>query len=244
MAIAASVSVAAIAQAEDYQIEGGLSYTSFDYDIAGSDSSIGLDGRYHIETVSTSGVVLNEAAFVGRNSNVHVSYETQDKMDTDTVTIGVEWWFEDIYVSADNTSIDVGGVDGSNTYINLGYMVGEKTLAALIYVTGDIPEDGMGLRVKHVGEFGGKTVNLEAQYADVDGESEFVISGDYYFSDTLSAGLSVADGDVNLAAAALRADGTTTVSVKNFFTPKISGELDYAVTGDDSAITLRAAMRF
>lgn len=244
MAIAASVSVAAIAQAQDYQIEGGLNYTSFDYDIAGSDSAMGLDGKYHIETVSTSGTVLNEAAFVGRNSNIHAAYSTQDKADTDNMNIGVEWWFEDIYAAAALLSNDTPAGDSSNTALEVGYMVAENTLVALGMITGDIPEDAMGLRVKHVGEMGGSTVNLEASYTDVDGDGEFTIGGDYYFSEKLSVGASLADGDVNLAAVAPRNDATTTVSVKNFFTDTISGELDYSITGDDSLFALRAAMRF
>src|SRR5690606_26978998 len=123
MAIAASVSVAAIAQAEDYQIEGGLSYSTIDYDAGGDDSTIGLDGTYYIETVSTSGTVLNEAAFVGRNNNISVNYATTDKADTDDLAIGVEWWFEDIYAAAALLSNDTPAGDASNTALEIGYMV-------------------------------------------------------------------------------------------------------------------------
>lgn len=233
MAIAASVSTAAIASAEDYQIEGGLSYTSISPDVGSSDSAIGLDGTYYIETVSTSGHVLNEAAFIGRNNNINAQYTMVDKADFDTTDIGVEWWFNDIYAAL---NINDNDGFGTNT-VQVGYMVQENTLVALVMQTGDQPEDGMGLRAKYVGSVGDNTINLEAAYIDTDGDSSTMIGGDYYFSETLNAGLMIEDSD-------LAADPTNTISVKNFFTPKISGELDYAMTGDDSMMTLRAAMRF
>jgi hypothetical protein len=234
MAIAASVSTAAIAQAQDYQIEGGLSYSTTSFDAANnSPTAIKLDGTYHTESVSTSGVVLNEAAFVGRNNNINAAY-TQNDSDTgadstDATDIGVEWWFENIYAAANMQDTDGFG---TNT-IQLGYMLQENTLVALVMQTGDQAEDGMGLRAKYVGD----NTNLEAMYVDTDGNTATAFGGDYYFSDTLSAGLMLADSDA-------ATDGTTTISVKNFFTPVISGELDYAMTGDDSTTTLRAAMRF
>jgi len=237
MAIAAGVSVQGVALAQDYQIEGGLSYSTVDFDAGGDDSIIGLDGTYHIKSVSTSGTVLNEAAFVGRNSNINASYQTVDTADFDITDIGVEWWFEEIYAAANINDEDGFG---TNT-IQLGYMVAKNTLVAAIFQTGDQPEDGMGLRVKHVGELGGKTVNLEAAMIDTDGDATTMIGGDYYFSEALSVGVSMVDSD-------LAADASTTLSVKNFFTETISVELDYTMNAmggtDDTMIGLRAAMRF
>jgi len=233
MVIAASVSTAAIAQAQDYQIEGGLSYVSITPDVGTDDTAMGLDGTYYIETVTTADTVLNEAAFVGRNNNIGAQYLMVDKADFDATNIGVEWWFEDIYAAANMEDVDGFG---TNT-IQVGYMVQEKTLVAFVMQTGDQPEDGMGLRAKHVGAVGDNTINLEAMYTDTDGDAATMIGGDYYFSNTLSAGLSIEDSD-------LAADPTNTISVKNFFTPVISAELDYAMTGDDSMFEIRGAMRF
>lgn len=240
MAIAASVSTAAIAQAQDYQIEGGLSMISNSPDIGDSTTDMRLDGTYYIETVSTSGVVLNEAAFVGRNNNINAAYTIIEATpdDLNATNIGVEWWFEDIYAAADMTSDESNGPTlEDQTTLQLGYMLQENTLVALVMQTGDQPEDGMGLRAKYVGQAGDNTINLEAMYMDTDGNAATMIGGDYYFSDTLSAGLSIEDSDFAV-------DPTNTISVKNFFTPTISGEIDYSMTGDDSATTIRAAMRF
>ena len=233
MAIAASVSTAAIAQAQDYQIEGGFTYLSISPDVGDSDSAMGLDGTYYIESVSTSDVVLNEAAFVGRNNNINAAYITVDEADFDGTDIGVEWWFENIYAAANMEDFN----EVATNTLQLGYMVGEKTLLALVMETGDQPEDGMGLRAKHVGSVGDNTINLEAMYTDTDGNAATEFGGDYYFSDELSLGLSIADSDSAV-------DPTTTISVKNFFTPTISGELHYSMEGDDSTTALRAAMRF
>ena len=230
MAIAASVSVAAIAQAEDYQVEGGLAIMDPDNPLA--DNTITIDGRYHVETVSTDGTVLNEAAFVGRNSNIHAEFWDADT-GGDGSTIGVEWWFENIYAAL--AADDNNGF--SNTHIEGGYMVGENTLVALGMVTGDVLEDIISLRAKHVGELGDNTVNLEAKITDDSVNSDFMVGGDFYFSETLSAGLDFSDGDSFV-------DPLLAVNVKNFFTPKISGELTFYDNGTTNPIEVRAAMRF
>ncbi len=234
LAMAAAISAQGTSVfAQDYQIEGGLTYGAISPDVGDSDSAIGLDGTYHIESVSTSGVVLNEAAFVGRNNNLYANFLQVQDAETDESNIGVEWWFEDIYAAL-NMNDDDGF--GTNT-VRVGYMVQENTLVNLVMQTGDQPEDGMGLEAKYVGDLGENTINLEASYIDTDGNTATEFGGDYYFSDELSAGLTIADSDG-------AADPTNTIRVKNFFTPVISGELHYAVTGDDSVTALRGAMRF
>src|SRR5690554_7632865 len=85
MAVAAASFVATPAIAQDYQMEAGLSYISYDYDAGGDDSVTGVDFRYNLETVSTAGKPLAEAEFLGRNGGINLSYSDQDTVDNTNI---------------------------------------------------------------------------------------------------------------------------------------------------------------
>src|SRR5690554_531212 len=108
MAVAAASLVAQPALAQDYQMEAGLSYISYDYDAGGDDSAIGVDFRYNFETVSTAGKPLSEAGFLGRNGGVNLGYMAVDKADTTALNIGGDYWIDDLYVAVSYVNFDDG----------------------------------------------------------------------------------------------------------------------------------------
>ena len=244
MAVAAASLVAQPALAQDYQMEAGLSYISYDYDAGGDDSVIGVDFRYNFETVSTAGKPLAEAQFLGRNGGVGLSYSDQDKVDYTNINIGADYWFEDVYVAAalNNYDYDNGFFkdDGNNYQLTGGYMLGESLLAYVSYLDGDAFDSASFLLgTKYVADMGGNYANLEAVLGIHDEVNNLGLVGDYFLNNELSVGLfaSISD-DTDIE------EHVFGVAAKYFVTPVVSGELEYAVQDKDSAIGIRLAARF
>ncbi len=240
MAVAAASFVATPAIAQDYQMEAGLSYISYDYDAGGDDSVIGVDFRYNFETVSTAGKPLAEAEFLGRNGGINLSYSDQDTVDNTNINVGGNYWFEDIYVAAELNNYDVGFDDGNNYQLTGGYMLGESLLAYVSYLDGDAFDSASFLLgTKYVADMGGNYANLEAVLGIHDEVNNLGLVGDYFLNNELSVGLfaSISD-DTDIEEHAFG------VAAKYFVTPVVSGELEYAVQDKDSAIGIRLAARF
>ena len=240
MAVAAASLVAQPALAQDYQMEAGLSYISYDYDAGGDDSAIGVDFRYNFETVSTAGKPLAEAQFLGRNGGVGLSYSDQDKVDYTNINIGADYWFEDIYVAAELNNYDVGFDDGNNYQLTGGYMVSDSMLAYATYLDGDgYSSASFLLGAKYVADMGGNYANLEAVLGIHDGLNNLGLVGDYFLNRELSVGaFATISDDTDIE------EHTFGVAAKYFITPVVSGELEYAIQDKDSAIGIRLAARF
>src|SRR5690554_3029953 len=240
-AIAAAFSFAGVAQAQDYQMEAGLSYLALSPDVGPSDSAIGVDFTYFLETVSTNNRPLSEAYFLGHNSNVSAFFAQLDKADTTTLSLGGEFWLEKVYLSAGLTNADDGiANDDFNDYeARVGFMVQDGLLLNVGFADGDSYADpSILLAAKYVGKLGENFVNLEAELETNDGDSMLSLVGDYFFSNEFSAGLRVTETDVS---------GVKTqfgVGAKYFFTPVASVEAEYTTQDSDNAIGLRVAMRF
>ena len=237
LAVAAALSAThGVAQAQDYNVEIGGSYIDFD----GDDHALKLDATFHFDTVNTAGRPLTEAAFMGRNSNVFASYESFDDLDIDEFNIGGELWLEDIYLSA--TYTDLSGDDSfdeSSYELRVGYMLGDDFLVSLGYEDGDERDDEtISLAAKYVGQIGDNFINVEGGIFNTDGDNLFALSGDYYFTREFSVGLRLADSDES---------GFKTIygiASRYFFTPTISGEVEYLTQDSDDQFTLRVAARF
>lgn len=244
-AVAAFSSQAVLAQ--DYQMEAGVNYTSFDYDAGGDDSAIGVDFRYNFETVSTSGKPLTEAQFLGRNGGANFAYSTQDKADTTTIRVGADYWFEDIYVSANLVNTDASWTGDKETGINVkvGYMLndGLRVHAGLSTQTevdgfGLVDETGISIGAKYVSQLGDNYINLEGEITNVDSEQLFNVAGDYFITNEISVGAEVAESSIS-------GDKTLFgVNAKYFFIPTVSGELSYTTKDSNNTIGLRVAARF
>ncbi|MCK5874591.1 MAG: putative porin [Alcanivoracaceae bacterium] len=235
VAVAAAFAVQGVAYAQDYQMEAGVTYADFD----GDDSAVGVDFTYHLETVSTANRPLTEAYFLGRNSNLFAAYFTADKVDLDTISIGGEFWIEDIYLAAGLSQTD-DGVDTFDDYLlSAGYMLQDGALVYIGFEDGDSSIDPTyHIGTKYVGKLGENFVNLEADLASNDGDNTLTLLGDYFFSNEFSAGVRVAESDVS------GVDTEFGVGAKYFFTPVVSGEVEYSTQDSFDIMMVRVAARF
>lgn len=245
LAVASAALIAAPAIAQDYQMEAGVSYSHISPDVGSNDYAVGVDFRYNFETVSTEDRPLAEAGFLGRNGGLNLSYNTQDKADVDTIQVGGDYWFNDIYVAATYLATDVQDQDRDDYDVRVGYMVNDNLRVHLGYTDVDRPKYNKGsvlLGAKYVANLRGHFVNLEAGWAENDDYRVLNARGDYFIANNLSVGAglikSTEDGST------IQAD----LGAKYFVLPNLSGELVYSInnatTKDDSAISLRLAARF
>lgn len=234
IAVSSVFAFAGAAQAQDYQMEAGFTYVDVSVDTF-SDSAIGVDFTYHLETVSTQAKPLAEAAFLGRNSNVGVSYLTFDELDSDTLGLSGEFWFEDIYVSADYASSD----DADDVSLNLGYMFKDGLLGYVGIIDEDnVEEATLLLGTKYVAPIGDNFVSFEGELLTNDGNNVITLAGDYFINNALSVGVRMAESDVD-------GDETTWgLGAKYFIKPNVSGELEYTTQDETDIVMLRAAARF
>jgi len=250
MAVAAASLVAQPALAQDYQMEAGLSYISYDYDVGSSDSAMGVDFRYNFETVSTAGKPLAEAQFLGRNGGADLGYVAVDKADSTTMSVGGDYWLDDIYVAASFINHDDGTDKESAIGIKAGYMLDDSLRVHLGfsnkgYVAGSGVNDDSTLSVgaKYTADMGGNYINLEGEFLNSSDYKIFGVSGDYYLTNELSAGIGLEKSDIS------GADKMAIELGANYFVmPNVSGEVAYTLNNNgrdkDNAIGLRVAARF
>jgi hypothetical protein len=247
--LALSVAAAAVAfsaqsaVAQDYHMEVNAGYTSYSYDAGGDDSALGVGFNYYLEKVRTSGKPLAEAAFLGHNSNVGVSYKNTDKADVTDLGLNGEYWFEKIYAAANLTRYDDAVDDGINYDLRAGYMIDPALLAYVGLEDGDgYFESVLKLGAKYVTKIGSNNVNLEGQYATSDGESVISLGGDYYLNNELSVG-----AEVGIPSAS-GAENEIELRARYFFMPNISAQASYTLNSDyvdgDSALGLGVTARF
>ncbi len=230
------------AQAQDYQMEGGLQYAHVDAD-GSTDSIYGADFTFHLKQVSTSGRPLAEAAFLGRSSNLGLSYATVDKADVDALNGSGEFYFGDFYGAVDVTQASIGSDDSTDFAIRAGFLPMDGLLLTVGYEDYDLADlTAISLGAKYVVLLNdGMALNLEGdvkQYDDQDDTIEYTLLADYYLNNALSFGVRFNDSDAS------GSDATVGVGAKYFFTPVISGEIEYANQDKTDTIGVRVAMRF
>jgi len=250
MAVAAASFVAQPALAQDYQMEAGLSYTSYDFDAGGDDSAIGVDFRYNFETVSTAGKPLAEAQFLGRNGGVNLGYTTVDKADTTALNVGGDYWFEDIYVALSYVNFDDGTDKEGAIGLKAGYMIDDNLRVHVGFSNkgyvenfGVSDENTISLGAKYIADLGGNFINFEGEYINSSDYKVFSASGDFYFTNEFSAGVGFQKYDIT---------GMDKMAVdlgaKYFVMPNVSGEVAYTLNAGgidkNTGINLRLAARF
>lgn len=241
LAVAAALSAASgVVQAQDYNVELGVSYIDIDLEGIVDDSALGLDATFYFDSVNTTGRPLAEAAFLGRNNNVFASYLTYDDLDLDVFTLGGEFWLEDIYLAAAYESESGDSLDNEDSYtLSVGYMINDGFLVGINYEDGDKRDDAtIALGAKYVGQVGDNFINLEGDVAVTDGDTVISLAGDYFFTHEFGAGLRVIESDVSGEKTAFG------VGARYFFTPAFSFEAEYLTQDDDSVFGLRVAGRF
>lgn len=262
LAVAGAAFVVSPAMAQDYQAEVDLGYIHFDEDQGGSDNAYNINAKMYFDSVSTANRPLSEAAFLGRNGAVNLGYGYQNHADTNSVELGANYWFNDLYVE--------GGVDynrfGSDTAydtsftnyaVGVGYMVMDGLLVKANYTYDNLEKKAgsgkastYGLDTKYVTQLGNNFVNLEAGWEANDKNHTFNVGGDYFFTNAISAGVDVAaislDSDNKVGGYADKVEYG--VNTKYFFTPTMSAQLAYNYNAEhvkkDSAINLGLSARF
>ncbi len=231
------------AQAQNYQVEAEVGYTDTDFN---DDSIFDVSAVYHLVPVVTAGLPLAEAAYLRYSSNIGIGYATFDDADIDAIGIKGEFYFDKFYFNAGYSSTEFFDVDSDMISGRIGYVVmpGLRLAAGVDHIDVDQPGedayDDVVIEGKYVTKLAGDTaVNIEAALKLLDESDDEVIgiSGDYYFNHALSvgAGMQFADDDTNYG-----------VNARYFFTPVISGQLQYGTfnDGDDDEIRISAALRF
>ncbi|WP_180108853.1 MULTISPECIES: putative porin [unclassified Acinetobacter] len=108
--------------AYDGQVDGGFTYTDWDNDIIDTDNTFNLTGTLYFDSVQTGNGPLNEAAFLGHNSNVYAQYafnrkesvdyiafdesisefgSGKDEQDTHSISAGIEYYYQQFYVNGE-----------------------------------------------------------------------------------------------------------------------------------------------
>ena len=224
LAVAISLSLgSALAMAENYQAEVGVAYM----DIEETDA-ITVMGELHFNEVSTSGLPLEEAAYLGKSNNVALSYTEWEELDI--TLIRAEFYVGDFYIAP--AYIDNSLTDGS-ALVSLGYASDNG-----LRIATTVPEEDYeaNVDVKWVTKLSsGNFINLEAGFADGgDFDDSIVVGGDYYFDETFSAGAAFID----------EGDSAFELRVNKFFTGTFKAGLSYVSSDDADVITVDAAIRF
>lgn len=228
-----------VALAQDYNFEVGVNYTDVDYDAGGNDDFFGVYGEYHFQEVRPGNNPLAEAAFINRSSHAYVIGNN----DLDVVTAGVEFYIPDtIFYGA--AEIKREDYDGQSTENDWGVRLGLTPITGLRVWTVYYDEPGYdaNIHAKYVVPLGGGNfVNAEGSYSDFDNGDQLRVAGDFYFDRTFSIGAGYFDNDYDDST--YDNDGFL-LRTRKFFTPEISGELEYAKGDYADQIMVGASFRF
>ncbi|UIJ75603.1 porin [Acinetobacter sp. SH20PTE14] len=152
--------------AYDGQVDGGFTYTDWDNDIVDSNGLFNLQGTLYLDSVNPKNGPLNEAAFLGHNSNIYAKYSYQ-YLDTKTVdvsdyfpvsgplagkaeydshhiSLGAEYFFEQFYFNGElgykeeKAEVKVAGISASEDYDSTTYraLVGYLPVSNLLLAVG------------------------------------------------------------------------------------------------------------
>jgi hypothetical protein len=241
-ALVPAIATMGVAQAQDYQFEGGLSYVRLDPDFGSSDSAFGVDLTWHWEPVRTAGQPLQEAAFMTRNGSLQASYFTFDDADLDLLSVGAEVYVDRLYLAAEYERFS-NGATSDDFVLGIGYVPVDGLRIAARYLIADIGDDAIIGEVKYVTLLGGGTaLNLEGSVEFVDDDADtklFGVLADYYVNPSFSIGARFVYVDDDFGS-----DTGWGVGAKYFFTPTISGEVEYFSDDFVDSIGVRVAMRF
>lgn len=218
LASLAAFAMPAVSLADDYRFEVR---GAFDRDSTGSDSFGDVDilqvnADWYFAPVSTEGVPLAEAAFLGRASNLNVSAARIDILSTDLTALGakVEYYipnsifFASVGVSRNQTLLALNSSMVVREYDTTWFgTLGVTPLDGLL-VTTNFDEDGYdpNLTARYVGKlpnahyYAGSVSVVDPDLDDVSLGVDF----DYFFDDSTSVGAGYADGPDRLEVRAER----------------------------------------
>lgn len=223
---AAAIALALPAQADDYRVELGVGFahTSFDGDGIPDAKELGVAGTFYLEPVTTDGLPLAEAAFLGKSSFLRAGTTRaefgDDKIDILHATLGYYMPDTIFYGELSFTYFDdLSPGDRSN----VSGAFGVTPIDGLLVLT-RFDEDGWDPNV--TAKYVGKLANSHFYAATVSavdpdaGDVDVRLDVDYFLDHTFSVGAGVGRHDWSLRA-------------QKFFTPgfAVGGRL---TAGDDA----------
>ena len=213
-----ALDLAAIASssfAYNAQLDGGFTYTDHDDNFTDTDNQFELKGTFYFNPVSTKNAPLNEAAFLGHNSNAYLGYTynylesktilaTKSEADLHTIYGGIEYFIEQFYLNGElgfgqseiKVTSPLGNVTHDSDVTTYRALVGYMPVSNLLLAAGidgyqgdsDLEDNRFAVRAKYVAPMDqGQFLNLEADGAFGD-EDEVTLAADYYFDRAFSLG--------------------------------------------------------
>lgn len=201
--VAVSALTSCAAFGAEYNAQANFGY--FDSDFS---DGYTIQGTYYFDNVNTENTAYAEAAFMGRNNNVGISYSDVSadgflflsgfeliplSFETSRLTLSGQYFSSnDFYGRVYYSDVDDDFADDSIIGGEFGYFLQDNWLIAIGTSSSD-GDDPVTIRTKYVGELGdGQFYNFGAVINDEDFWSIF---GDYYWQPETSVGLEINDID-------------------------------------------------
>ncbi|MBU2968221.1 putative porin [Pseudoalteromonas sp. C2R02] len=220
--------VSTSAFANTYDKELNVAYSDNDYV-----SMTAIEGRYYFDAVNTDNTAWAEAEFMGKKTNVGLSYIHADAdFGGSSYALGLNGR----YYNADNNifaALNYLNPEEGDSVIQgeLGYFFGEHFLVAV--GKSDIDDSPFTFRTKYMTQLTGDSfLNVELMTDDELDELDGVV--DYYFSSQTSIGLGLTTRDTYDAA----------IKARHFFNKQFSAQVSYTFADVDDVIEIGVTARF
>ena len=226
--------------ADSYQSQVGARAWRGDFDGVSSKTNVyGIAGAYYFDAVKTTNVPLAEAAFLGKNSDVHAQavHTSQPGPDVNNYDVGAEFFIPESFLYVD-AGVQQSKIKGGRTDNDWYTSVGITPIDGLLVSTSYAHDEGYdpNIKAKYVTALGaGEFINVEAQYVDGDNYTYKSVGADYYFDNTFSVGGELSN---------IYSDNSYTVRTRKFFTEAFSGDLAYTDAPDGNIISAGVSVRF
>ena len=193
---------------------------------------INLEGTHYFDSVTTNNTAWAEAAFMGRNNSASVGYTNFDS-DAYSLSLGGDYYHENIFVGLDVTYVDVdGGSSDTNVAGELGYFFAKNWLVS-VSANDESFSDSVALNTKYIATLsGGAFFNFEASY--LNDHKDFTAAADYYWTARSSVGLNLSTEE----------GYDFSIEAQHFFSPTISARIAYIAFSDDDAVSVGVTGRF
>ena len=193
---------------------------------------INLEGTHYFDSVTTNNTAWAEAAFMGRNNSASVGYTNFDS-DAYSLSLGGDYYHENIFVGLDVTYVDVdGGSSDTNVAGELGYFFAKNWLVS-VSANDESFSDSVALNTKYIATLsGGAFFNFEASY--LNDHKDFTAAADYYWTARSSVGLNLSTEE----------GYDFGIEAQHFFSPTISARIAYIAFSDDDAVSVGVTGRF
>lgn len=200
-----------------YQFEASAGYSDY-YDKTLTETE--LHGAYYFSQVGTDNKPLAEAAFLGRNSSINLTYSDFDSEfdGQDSKSVSVSYFIPNsiFFAGLGYTEDD----DENDTTLNLGITPVDGLLITTQH-NNEADDYNANIYTKYVMLFDDeRALNIEASVAKDEwtNNNNYLLLGDFYFNHDFSIGAAFSDYDTG---------STYGLSVKHFFIETASIEASY-----------------